>query len=188
MNQNLNPDSVQLLPDSPDAFQSAVADLVRLKLDLASRQAHRDSEVAEVHRRHEPALAELARRVRTREAALHLWCSRHRHAFGPRKSLELPLAALGFETCPPRVEKLDPQDTWPAIARRLETLAWGRQYLTREQPEICKARLLADRRQLSPEQLAEAGLRIAQQEQFFFRPKSTVAEDAERAGEQSHAA
>jgi len=86
------------------------------------------------------------------------------------------LATVGFETTPPRVEKTNSKDTFSKIALRLGNLAWGEAYLRFPDPELSKEKLLADRQVLTPEQLKEAGLRIEQDENFFIRPKSEVAQ------------
>jgi hypothetical protein len=96
--------------------------------------------------------------------------------FPEKKSIDLLLATVGFETTPPRVEKTRSKDTYGKCALMLATLPWGEAYIRYPEPEVNKEKLIADRAILTPEQLRDAGLQIAQDENFFIRPRSDVAE------------
>jgi phage host-nuclease inhibitor protein Gam len=163
------------------ALEATVADVVKLKLVHAQATARMEQEIAELQKRHQENLLTLARLIETKEAGVYVYCSKRRaELFPERKSLDLLLATVGFETTPPRVEKRSGKDTFGKIGLRLEGLDWGAAYVRYPEPEINKEKILADRAKLTPEQLQEAGLRIEQDENFFIRPKSDVAEQSVR--------
>jgi hypothetical protein len=57
-----------------------------------------------------------------------------------------------------------------AIAQKLGEFGWGRRYLRQPALEVNKEALLADRAELSPAELRQAGLKIVQEERFFIAP------------------
>jgi hypothetical protein len=91
------------------------------------------------------------------------------------------LATIGFELTPWRVEKVSGQAT-PSANR---ACAWRGSVGARRMCAIPirksnKEKILADRAKLTPEQLKEVGLKIEQDENFYIRPKSDVAEQSVR--------
>jgi phage host-nuclease inhibitor protein Gam len=158
-------------------LEAVVADVVKLKLEQIQAATAMEQEIADVQKRHQENLLGVARQIEAREAGIFVYCQKNRAALFPeKKSLDLLLATVGFEMTPPRVEKLSGKDTFGKIGLRLENLEWGAAYVRYPDPEVNKEKLLADRSQLKPEQLQEAGLKIEQDENFFIRPKSDVAE------------
>src|SRR5262249_51832544 len=114
-----------------------------------------------------------------KEAGVFVYCQKQRaELFPEKKSLDFLLASVGFETTPPRVDKVNSKDTFGKIGLRLESLNWGAAYVRYPDPEVNKEKILADRTRLKPEQLEEAGLRIEQDENFFIRPKSDVVDQS----------
>ena len=137
--------------------------------------------IADVQKRHQENLLGIGRQIEAREAGVFVYCQKNRATLFPeKKSLDLLLATVGFELTPPRVDKIIGKDTFGKIGLRLENLDWGAAYVRYPDPEVNKEKILTDRAQLKPEQLQEAGLRIEQDENFFIRPKSDVAEQSVR--------
>jgi phage host-nuclease inhibitor protein Gam len=162
-------------------LEAVVADVVKLKLELAEATAVMEQEIADVQKRHQEKLLALNRQMEAREAGVFVYCQKNRAAlFTDKKSLDLLLATVGFEMTPPRVEKVSRKDTFGQIGLRLENLDWGAAYVRYPDPEVNKELILADRAKLKPEQLEQAGLKIEQDENFFIRPKSAVAEQSVR--------
>jgi len=162
-----------------EGLETVVADVVRLKLEFAQATAAMEREIADVQKRHQESLLNIGRQIETREAGVFVYCQRNRAAlFIDKKSIDLLLATVGFETTPHRVEKVTNKDTWPKIGLRLEGLDWGAAYVRYPDPEVNKEKLIADRQLLTPEQLKEAGIKIEQDENFFIRPKSEVAQQS----------
>ena len=167
------------LINSRQALESVVADVVKLKLEHAQATAAMEKEIAGVQQRHQEELLGVSRQIEAKEAGVFVYCQKHRTAlFSEKKSVDLLLATVGFELTPPRVEKLNSRDTFGKIGLRLESLDWGAAYVRYPDPEINKERILADRALLNPDQLHEAGLKIEQDENFFIRPKSDIAEQS----------
>jgi phage host-nuclease inhibitor protein Gam len=166
---------------SREAMKSTVADIVRLKLEHAQKTAAMEAEIAEVQKRHQEGLLEVARQIESKEASVYTYCQRNRgELFPEKKSIDMLLAEVGFELTPHRVEKKAGKDTWSTIARRLQSLDWAGKYVRESDPEVDKHALLKDRTELTPTQLAEAGIKFEQDENFFIRPKSQVASDTVR--------
>lgn len=165
--------------NSRHALEAVVADIVKLKLEHAQTTAAMEQEIADVQKRHQEELLALSRQLEAKEAGVFVYCQKNRPAlFSDRKSLDLVLATVGFELTPPRVEKINSKDTFGKVATRLASLTWGEPYLRYPDAELNKERILSDRALLTPQQLTEAGLKIEQDENFFIRPKSEVAEQS----------
>lgn len=166
---------------SREGLQAVVADVVALKLAHTQATAAMEAEIAEVQKFHQEHLLSLSRRLESKEAGVFVYCQKQRaELFPDKKSLDLLLATVGFELTPPRVEKCSGKDTYGKIGLRLEGLDWGEAYVRYPEPEVNKELILADRAKLTPKQLQEAGLKIEQDENFFIRPKSDVAEQTVR--------
>jgi len=164
------------------ALEAVVADVVKLKLEHTQASAAMEQEIADVQKRHQENLLGISRQIEAREAGVFVYCQKNRMTLFPhKKSLDLVLATVGFELTPPRVEKISGKDTFGKIGLRLENLDWGAAYVRYPDPEVNKEKILADRTQLKPEQLQEAGLKLEQDENFFIRPRSEVIEQSVKA-------
>jgi phage host-nuclease inhibitor protein Gam len=159
---------------SREGLQAVVADVVAAKLQHADLTVQMESGVAAVQARFQEPMAALARQIEWDEAAAQVWAERNKAEFGERKNLDLVMATVGFETTPHRVEMVNSKDKWGKVARRMEALDWAEDYLRQPDQEVNKQRLLTDRTKLTRQQLAEAGIEFAQDENFFIRPKSQV--------------
>jgi phage host-nuclease inhibitor protein Gam len=161
------------------ALETVVADVVKLKIEHTQATAAMEQEIADVQKRHQENLLGISRQIEAREAGVFVYCQKNRAALFPqKKSVDLLLATVGFELTPPRVEKLSGKDTFGKIGLRLENLDWGAAYVRYPDPEVNKEKILADRAQLKPGQLKEAGLKIEQDENFFIRPRSEAIEQS----------
>lgn len=164
---------------SRQSLESVVADVVRLKIEHTEATAAMEKEIAEVQKRHQDGLLSISRQIEAKEAGVFVYCQKNRaELFPDKKSIDLLLATVGFETTPPRVEKANSKDTFPKIGLRLESLDWGVAYVRYPEPEVNREKILADRLTLTPDQLREAGLKIEQDENFFIRPNSAVAQQS----------
>jgi phage host-nuclease inhibitor protein Gam len=169
------------LVQSREALDATVSEIATLKLQFAAAKAALELEIAAARERRQEQLLALAQQIESREAGVFLYCQKHRSELFPgKKSLDLPVATVGYRTDPPSVERCSQKDTWRTIARRLEDFDWGCFYLTTPDPEVDKKALLADRARLTAAQLASVGIRFQQEEVFYITPKSTVAEKSVR--------
>jgi len=162
---------------SREGMEAVVADIVGLKLDLAKKQAEMEKEIAEVQKRYQQPMLDLSKLIETKEAGVFIFCQGHREElFKDRKSIDTVLAVVGFEITPPRVEMIASKDKWGNVATRLEGLAWGADYIRQPDPAVNKEALIANRANFTRQQLAQAGIKFEQDENFFIRPKSEIAE------------
>ena len=165
--------------ESVTEFELACNRLADLGLCEAGLMVERDEAVNKVKLPYQDKLTELAEQ----KAPLLEVCSRFAVAhkktlFGENKSRQMVNSIAGFRTSPPRVEKVRSKATWADVALTLKGLFWGKAYLTTPEPSISKESILADRNTLTEEQLKDAGIRIVQDEEFFVRAKSEMAQAA----------
>lgn len=163
---------------SPEALDTHVAEVVRLKIKLTQATAKKDAEVAAVEKKHTFNIAELQRFIAELEMRVLDYCNANRgELFTEKKSRETSLAVFGFELTPHRVETSSRKIKWADVVARLLRLPWGKAYLNTPEPKPDKNALLSDREKLSAEQLTAAGIQFCQDEQFFIRPKPETAEE-----------
>ena len=162
---------------SREAMIGTVADVVRLKLKHAALTAEMESEIEKIKKSYAKRLDDLAISLRDREAQVHEYCAANRRELFPdKKSIDTASAVIGFELTPWRGETSNRKIKWADVVGRLLKLAWGKAYVRNPAPQPDKEALLTDREKLTPEQLTSAGLAFCQDEQFFIRPKSEIAE------------
>lgn len=163
---------------SPESLDARVAEVVRTKIRHTAETAKMEAEIAAIQKRFAPRLADLLAGIAIGESEIHDYCQANRAGLFPeRKSRETPSAVIGFELTPPRVETASRKIKWADVVTRLLRLDWGKAYVRHPEPKPDKEALLSDREKLAPEQLTAAGITFAQDEQFFIRPKSEIAED-----------
>ncbi len=166
---------------SPEALDSAVAEVIRLKIERTSLVAAKDGEVALIEKKHQAGITAKEAEISAAEERVQEYCVAHRpELFTEKKSRETSLAEFGFELTPPRVETTSRKVTWKDVVARLKRLAWGAAYLNQPEPKPDKNALLADREKFSPDQLTAAGIQFVQDEQFFIRPKPETAQETVR--------
>jgi phage host-nuclease inhibitor protein Gam len=162
--------------NSVEGLETAVADVVRLKIERTRAMAVKDAAVAEVEKEHQERLTDLAEEIAEFEGRVQDYCTANRALlFQVNKSREINLAIFGFELTPHRVETTSRKITWKDVVARLSRLAWGKAYVRQPAPLPDKQALLTDREKLSPGQCTAAGIAFAQDEQFFIRPKPETA-------------
>lgn len=165
---------------SPEALDAAVADIVRLRLERAKVKAELQSRITDLEKAYTARIVELEKQIDEKETQVRDYCVAHRSELFPdRKSRETLTAIYGFELTPWRVERISRKVTWRDIVQRLLRLDWGRAYIRFGEPTVDKESLLANREQLTPEQLSEAGICFARDEQFFIRPKTDLVEGSQ---------
>jgi phage host-nuclease inhibitor protein Gam len=166
---------------SRESLESTVAQHVQLSIELVEKKAAMEREIAQVQEKHQKGILETTQQIAIKEASIYTYCQAHRSTLFPeKKSIDLLLATVGFRTNPPSVEKVGKKVTWDDIAKRLQATDWGADYITDPTPEVSKVKLLADREKLDKEKLQQVGIIIDQEEEFFIKPKSEVAEESKK--------
>ena len=175
---------------SREGMQAVVTDLVANKLRFAKLKIKMETEKASVEKEYQTEFDELARLIQAAEGGLHVWSIKHKEdEFGKKKSIDLPSATFGFRTSPPKVEKTS--GTWEEIVARLAAVVVtgidpttgaeivvfrGEDYIRYGVASVDKDSILRDREIIPAEALQAAGIVIAQDELFYFDPKSEVLE------------
>lgn len=161
---------------SRESMSSVVSDIVALKLRIAEQTTLMEQEILAIQNKYKERLVEMGQQLEIKEAGAYIWCQSNPREFGEKKSIDFVSATVGYRTCPPKVSPLFSKDSDKSIARRLEALSWGEDYLSRPDPKPDKDKLLADRNRLTPEQLRQAGIKFEQEEVFYIEPKSQIVE------------
>jgi len=150
-----------------DAVLENIAHLQRERDELYLTQ---ENEIAAVRQRYRAPLAEMEHYLDLETSWAESWARGNPDAFTAERSLACAHATIGFRATPPRIERASRRWTWSRIALTLAGLAWGKRYLRIPSPEVDKDALLADLADLSPVELRNAGIKVAQGESFFITP------------------
>jgi phage host-nuclease inhibitor protein Gam len=165
--------------NSIESLDAGVSEIIRLRAQRAARLAELEARLAAVQEAFARPIAELDHQLLDRESAVQNYCHAHRaELFAAKKSRETHSAVIGFELSPHRVETAGRRVTWRTVVSALLGLDWGRAYVRQPEPQLNKDVLLADRHKLTPDQLAAAGIRFAQAEQFYIRSKTGMTDIA----------
>lgn len=166
------PNTILLHPAATSTLEENVQQTLRLHDQLVREEHALEEELAAVRARHQPAIDRLSQHLAEARARTQAWAEDCRPHFQERRSMTVAGARIGFRKRPPRLERRRASASWEAIAAKLETLAWASGYIRRPEPApvLDKKALLADRAHLPAKHLAQAGLRIVQEETFFIEP------------------
>ncbi|MCX8156138.1 MAG: host-nuclease inhibitor Gam family protein [Verrucomicrobiae bacterium] len=157
------------VPRSRRALEALVAEIAALKLEEVRLAAELDARLRLAREQLEPALANLRAQLTAQTAAVRAWAEAHPDAFAGRRTLELPVALLGWRASPPALKPCAGW-TWERVTAALKAApAWQAYLRVREEPN--KIRLLADRVALGDAALATVGLWVTQEELFFVEPR-----------------
>lgn len=160
-----------------DAMIGALNRHAELSLHLAGEDAKHDELIATLNSGHTEATQGDRDELAQLENSIALFADTHRAELfpGEKKSKEYLNGTIGFRLSPPSVGTIVPKETQETIALRLDQLPWGEPYVTWK-PVLNKDVLLRDRLTLTPEQLAVAGIRFKQEENFFITPAADAAD------------
>ncbi len=162
-----------------EALVGAINRHAELALVLKEEDAANEAKVAALNTEHTEATQERRDELGRLESSIHLFCTTNRKALFPdeskSKSKEYPNAIIGFRLGNHSVGTIIPKESQATIALRLDQLPWGEPYV-KWTPSVAKDALLRDRLILTPEQLAQAGIRFEQDEKFFIDPTAKSAE------------
>lgn len=162
---------------SNETLDTAIAELVRKKITRTKLACEMDAAIAKIQKSYQVALTQSDEAIADLETTVEAYCASHRaDLFAEKKSRETSTAVFGFRTSPPRVEPATRKLKWGDVVARLMALPWGKKYLRVAEPKPDKESLLADRAELTPDQLTAAGVRIVQDEDcWYLDPKPETA-------------
>lgn len=153
-------------------FEAVVENIVELKRSRAEIIATLDREIAAVREKYQKLIAEMDGHLRTETEWAQTWFSQHPEVMDEKRSLRLPCATVGFVPTDRTVARASRRWTWGKIAKALADLPWGKDYLRQPDPEVDKAKILANLATLSVTDLRQAGLKIIDGERFCIEPKA----------------
>jgi phage host-nuclease inhibitor protein Gam len=140
-----------------------------------------DNELLSVRKRYEGLVDTRSQELDRIVLSLESWANRNPQEFtAGRKSIEFVHGVIGFRTGTPKVKKGRKFPSFEAIADVMAALPWARKYVKHAAATVNKEALIADRGQLTAEQLNTLGLQIVQDETFFVEPKVETLEQGAR--------
>lgn len=170
-----------ILITSDTGLEAAINQYVETQLALLRRKAKQERVIAELAAAHAAENSANETDIVSLETAITLYCTTHRAELFPdeskAKSREFGNATVGFRLHPEALALIVPKDTWVRVAERLDATEWGEKYVTWK-PSVDKDAMKKDRAEITAAQLAEAGVKYAQEESFFLEPKSDLLEAA----------
>jgi phage host-nuclease inhibitor protein Gam len=174
-----------ILISSREGMQGVVADIIRNKLKVAALTVEMEKEIADVQKRYQKRIDPVNQQIAVGEAGVQIWAQKNRAEFpGEKKSIDLPMAIVGFRQSPPSVEKKK-KVNWDNAALLLRSvkiekdgavLFDGTDYVVPGKPTLDKNALLRDIKNIPAEALEAAGIYFEQDEIFYIKPKSEVVE------------
>lgn len=162
---------------SRDEVEAIVNEIALAENNRRVAAAAMDEEILAVRERYAPELEECGQFIKEKSAVVQAWAEAHPEEFEKRKSVVFPAGTVGFRTGTPKAKTLS-GFTWDRVLEKLLALPWGRDFV-RVTEEVDKAELIAAHQQsrLSPQELREAGVRVAQDESFFIEPDLTAVQN-----------
>lgn len=162
-------------------LDAVLENIAHLQCERDELYRAQENEIAAVRQRYRAPLAEMEHYLELETSWAESWARGNPGAFAADRSLACAHATIGFRTTPPRIERASRRWTWSRIALTLAGLAWGKRYLRVPAPEVDKEALLADLADLSPVELRNAGIKVAQGENFFITPNPASTPEVEPA-------
>jgi phage host-nuclease inhibitor protein Gam len=161
--------------ETVDGLNARANQLIEMKSRLAAHQAELDTRIAELKTAFDAEHRELMTEIDAVVTCCHLYCSTHPELFpAEKRSLDFGNARVGFRTNPWKVEMSLKKDTWENVAIRIQAQPWGEPYV-RETVECNKDALIANRKDLTAQQLKTVGIDITQGETFYIAPNNDSA-------------
>jgi phage host-nuclease inhibitor protein Gam len=175
-----NPKSeAPLKTDALARLQGMVAEYADNVHARETRKALMEQELDAVRARYQPEIETLTETADGLFANIRVFCTSNRELlFSKKKSLNLLRGTVKFQAGKVFVELLGVikefgEGAWHTALQNLESLDWGAPFI-RTVREIDKDAIIqaVKDKSLTTEQLAEAGLTVAQKERFSIQPKT----------------
>jgi phage host-nuclease inhibitor protein Gam len=166
-------------------LDAVLENIAHLQCERDELYRAQENEIAAVRQRYRVPLAEMEHYLELETSWAESWARSNPGAFAADRSLACAHATIGFRATPPRIERASRRWTWSRIALTLAGLAWGKRYLRIPAPEVDKEALLADLADLSPVELRNAGIKVAQGEKFFITQNPASIPEAEPAWQEA---
>jgi phage host-nuclease inhibitor protein Gam len=158
-----------LLVTREDA-EAALGKLAELSYSRDMMVSKLDLELKVVRENYEFHISTVSKEIDAHFDALNVWSDGHPNEFASRKSIDMVHGTIGYRTCPPKLKLLRGW-TWERVAAAVQQVI--PKYM-RFKIEVAKDALLDDRDAFTPEQMADIGVSVVNDETFFVTPKQEV--------------
>ncbi len=155
----------------------ALSRILQATLRSEALTAERDKKIADIQKEYSPRLAKAALTISTTEAELQTFYTTHRQELetDDKKSVQFEHGVLGMRApTNPGLVELNSKWTWEKIAAAVKA-AWKSKYFHKPKPPgLDKVKL---KKELTPEQLRECGMKLDTEERFFYELNRLAAPD-----------
>lgn len=155
--------------ETKDAMTAAVAEIASITVDANCLEARMDAELIAIRKRFAERIEEKRRQLKALTAACRKWAVKNKAEFGDAKSIDFGLAVVGFRTGMPKLTFAEGFDEERTIAAILENFPKS-DYVTTVDV-LNKAAIIADRDDLTDDDLFQIGVSVEQSESFFVEVK-----------------
>lgn len=149
-------------------LDQALLEAGKLQVMLTKKEAELNSKLQALRDKYEQETAEDRKTFEAIESAIMAYCNTIKHEFNNQRRKELTHGYVGFRTNPPKVLQLNKKFTLKTSLELIKKLFAGKYIRLKE--EINKDEILADysNKELTDDKLAAIGLRIDQDETFYY--------------------
>lgn len=149
-------------------LDQALLEAGRLQVTLTKKEAELNAKLQALRDKYEQDTADDKSALQSIEAAITEFCTKIKHEFDNHRRKELTHGFVGFRTNPPKVLQLNKKFTIKTSLELIKKLFTGKYIRMKE--ELNKDEILADysAKELTDDKLAAIGLRVDQDETFFY--------------------
>lgn len=147
-------------------FANLCESVARAKRDLEIDEKRMAEKIATVQRNHAERQADLKEQIKKGERIAAKFAKANPDLFGKLRSVELVGCRVGFRTGNWTFSTAKGV-TLKALADLMRGIAWAKDYV-RTVYETDKERLIADREKLTPDQIAQIGIKFEREERFYI--------------------
>jgi len=155
----------------------ALSRILQATLRVESQTAARDSEIAAIQSRYAPKLAKDSLTIATLETEIQTYYTAHREELEVegKKSVQFAHGTLGMRApSHPSLIPLNAKWTWESITEKVREL-WKKKYFAKpKEPGLDKVKI---KKELTEEELKQAGMRLDTDERFYYELNRLAAPD-----------
>lgn len=151
-----------------EELDQALLEAGKLSVELTKKEAELNSKIQKIREQFDQSTEGLRENLASLETDIQAYCLKHKEEFNKERRKELVHGFVGFRTNPPKVLQLNKKFTVKTTIELIKKLFEGKYIRTKE--ELNKDSILTDysAKELTDDKLAAVGLRIDQDETFFY--------------------
>lgn len=151
-----------------DGADRSLGEIRKLEAKVQEMDAAKLAEVQRVQEKHTAKIQPMLERIGLLAKGLQDFAEFHREDLGAQKSKKLNHGLVGFRLGHPSLKTL-PKWTWKKVLACVKGSRWADRFV-RVKEEVAKDLLLGSN--LDPEEMKALGVRMVQEERFFYEAKT----------------